>query len=269
MPQRHLPMFPAGVTHITNELAFERRDGKIAYFNGHMPVFVHAEDDVATFRMITSQFCESGYAKQCDIIRAFGVMAGPTELPDQAAFPAHLLLAPEPDRAAMGRHAQEHHPQQMLRDLRRIRANNPRIPARRGAQKVGRVLRVGHRQFSYNFTQGFSAPGVSRVEFDDASETRSYDLSHNAQPRQNPIASSKSERATPMTKSRSVIASLWIAPEHEVAFDLYGAAHTDEPRAEFVLQQGVDLFGHGSKIKNYIVGVGTLRTSFMRSTSRA
>ena len=73
MPQRHLPMFPAGVTHITNELAFERRDGKIAYFNGHMPVFVHAEDDIATFRMITSQFCESGYAKQCDIIRAFGV----------------------------------------------------------------------------------------------------------------------------------------------------------------------------------------------------
>ena len=73
MPQRHLPMFPAGVTHITDELAFERRDGKIAYFNGHMPVFVHAEDDVATFRMITSQFCESGYAKQCDIIRAFGV----------------------------------------------------------------------------------------------------------------------------------------------------------------------------------------------------
>ena len=33
MPQLHLPMFPAGVTHITNELAFERRDGKIAYFN--------------------------------------------------------------------------------------------------------------------------------------------------------------------------------------------------------------------------------------------
>src|ERR1700690_3066969 len=73
MPQRHMPMFSAGVNHITNELAFERRDGKIAYFNGHMPVFVHAEDDVATFRMITSQFCAHGHAKQCDIIRAFGV----------------------------------------------------------------------------------------------------------------------------------------------------------------------------------------------------
>jgi len=73
MPQLHLPMFPAGVTYITSELAFEKRDGRITYFNGHMPVFVHAEDDVATFRMITSQFCESGYARQIDIIRAFGV----------------------------------------------------------------------------------------------------------------------------------------------------------------------------------------------------
>ena len=73
MPQLHLPMFPAGVTPITDELAFERRDGKIAYFNGQIAVFVHAEDDVATFRMITSQFCSHGHARQCDIIRAFGV----------------------------------------------------------------------------------------------------------------------------------------------------------------------------------------------------
>jgi transposase-like protein len=73
MPQLHLPMFPAGVTPITDELAFERRDGKIAYFNGQIAVFSHAENDVATFRMITSQFCAHGHARQCDIIRAFGV----------------------------------------------------------------------------------------------------------------------------------------------------------------------------------------------------
>jgi transposase len=73
MPQLQLPMFPNGVTHITSELAFEKRDGRITYFNGHMRVFTHAEEDIATFRMITSQFCESGYAKQSDIIRAFGV----------------------------------------------------------------------------------------------------------------------------------------------------------------------------------------------------
>jgi hypothetical protein len=73
MPQLHLPMFPDGVTHITNELAFEKKDGRITYFNAHMPVFTHDETDIATFRMITSQFCVNGCAKQSDIIRAFGV----------------------------------------------------------------------------------------------------------------------------------------------------------------------------------------------------
>ena len=38
-----------------------------------MPMVSHAETDVATFRMITSQFCVSGHVKQSDIIRAFGV----------------------------------------------------------------------------------------------------------------------------------------------------------------------------------------------------
>jgi transposase len=66
-------MFPNGVTHITNELAFEKKDGKITYFNGHMPVFRHEENDIASFRMITGQFCATGYTKQSDITRAFGV----------------------------------------------------------------------------------------------------------------------------------------------------------------------------------------------------
>src|SRR5262249_21606836 len=73
MPQLQLPIFPDGVTYITNHLAFRRQDGEVTYFNGHMPVFSHAETDVATFRMITSQFCVSGHVKQSDIIRAFGV----------------------------------------------------------------------------------------------------------------------------------------------------------------------------------------------------
>ena len=73
MPQMHLPFFPEGVKHITSELAFEKKDGQVTYFNGHMPVFVHAEDDIRTFRMITAQFCVNGNAKQADIARAFGV----------------------------------------------------------------------------------------------------------------------------------------------------------------------------------------------------
>ena len=73
MPQLHLPMCPNGVTHITSELAFEKKDGWITYFNGHMPVFRHEENDIASFRMITGQFCATGYTKQSDITRAFGV----------------------------------------------------------------------------------------------------------------------------------------------------------------------------------------------------
>jgi len=73
MPQLHLPIFPNGTAAITDQLAFMKKDGQVTYFNGHMPVFCHAEDDVATFRMITSQFCASGYVKQADIVRAFGV----------------------------------------------------------------------------------------------------------------------------------------------------------------------------------------------------
>jgi|GEM_PF-289901 len=73
MPQIQLPLFPAGVTHITALLAFSKQDGRMTSFNGSMPVFVHEEEDVASLRMITAQFCVNGNAKQADIVRAFGV----------------------------------------------------------------------------------------------------------------------------------------------------------------------------------------------------
>jgi hypothetical protein len=71
--QRWLPVFPDVVTYIANQLAFRRQDGRVTYFNDHVSVFSHAETDIATFRMITSQFCVTGQVKQRDIIRAFGV----------------------------------------------------------------------------------------------------------------------------------------------------------------------------------------------------
>lgn len=73
MPQMHLPIFPEGVTHITPLLAFLKQDGRITYFNGHMPVFIHDEHDLCTFRMITSQFVINGNVKQSQIARAFGL----------------------------------------------------------------------------------------------------------------------------------------------------------------------------------------------------
>jgi len=73
MPQIQLPFFPAGITHITPLLAFRVEDNRVIYFNGNMPVFIHELDDLATFRMITAQFCVNGNTKQAEIARVFGL----------------------------------------------------------------------------------------------------------------------------------------------------------------------------------------------------
>ena len=73
MPQIQLPIFPSGVTHVTPELAFKNEGGLITYFNGTMPVFQHGEKDLASFKMIVSQFYVMGVAKQAELVRAFGV----------------------------------------------------------------------------------------------------------------------------------------------------------------------------------------------------
>lgn len=73
MVQRQLPMFPDGSTEITRDLAVEKREGRVTYFYGTLPVFTHDENDDASFQMITAQFYTNGYVKQMDIVRAFGV----------------------------------------------------------------------------------------------------------------------------------------------------------------------------------------------------
>jgi transposase-like protein len=76
MPQCQLPLFASGVTNITPELAFEKRDGSVYYFNGQLPVFSHAQDDLATFRLFSSQLVINGTATQVEIAKAFGVPLG-------------------------------------------------------------------------------------------------------------------------------------------------------------------------------------------------
>jgi transposase-like protein len=73
MPQVQLPVFPVGATPINPELAFERRDDQVVYFNGHLPVFTHQIDDLASFRFITTQLIVNGTASQGEIVKAFGV----------------------------------------------------------------------------------------------------------------------------------------------------------------------------------------------------
>lgn len=73
MPQMQLPIFPHGLILINRQIGFEKKDGRIYYFHGQLPVFSHDEDDIESFRFITSQLVISGNVKQVEIVNAFGV----------------------------------------------------------------------------------------------------------------------------------------------------------------------------------------------------
>ena len=73
MPQLQLPIFLDGVTLITPELGYSLEDGQVVYLHGMLPVFTHDVTDLASFKMIVSQFYVNGSAKQAQIVKAFGI----------------------------------------------------------------------------------------------------------------------------------------------------------------------------------------------------
>jgi DNA invertase Pin-like site-specific DNA recombinase len=73
MPQLQLPIFPPGLSAITEDLSFQQVDGKVVYFHGLLPVFQHDRKDLKSFRMWTSQLIANGTVRQRDIVQAFGV----------------------------------------------------------------------------------------------------------------------------------------------------------------------------------------------------
>lgn len=73
MPQLQLPIFQEGVNLITPQLGYQREGDEIVYLHGMMPVFLHRVDDIASFKMIISQFYLNGNAKQAELVRAFGI----------------------------------------------------------------------------------------------------------------------------------------------------------------------------------------------------
>src|SRR6266446_10622179 len=73
MPQRQLPIFPAGVTEINSSIAVQKEAGQVVYIHGHLPVFHHEEEDIGSFRMFTSQMIVNGTVKPKEIMKAFRV----------------------------------------------------------------------------------------------------------------------------------------------------------------------------------------------------
>jgi hypothetical protein len=86
MPQIQLPIFPTSRTFLTQELAFEQREEGVYYFNGHLPVFSHPVEDIASFRFFTSRLISNGNATQGGIARAFGVPLVGVKRPTPAAI---------------------------------------------------------------------------------------------------------------------------------------------------------------------------------------
>jgi hypothetical protein len=100
MPQAQLPLFPAGSTRLNDHLGVSCRDGQVTYFNGQLPVFTHAQDDVASFRLFTSQLVANGSATPGQIQRAFGVpkVAVQRALARYRAHGTKAFFAPPPPR---------------------------------------------------------------------------------------------------------------------------------------------------------------------------
>lgn len=73
MPQTLLPIYPSGLIFINPRIGFEKKDGRIYYFHGLLPVFSHDESDLESFRFITSQLVVGGNVKAIEIAQAFGV----------------------------------------------------------------------------------------------------------------------------------------------------------------------------------------------------
>ena len=77
-------------------------------------------------------------------------------MPDQGPLHSDLLPAPFSDRALVGIDAQKRDPQSLLRDLQRFLPIRSAFSTRGSAEKLGRLLRFGHRQFPHHQPRRFS-----------------------------------------------------------------------------------------------------------------
>lgn len=73
--QLQLPIFPSDATSLGSHYSVMQRDEQVWYFLYDMPVFSHAVDDLASFRMYTSSLCDQGHCKLVEVERAFNVSA--------------------------------------------------------------------------------------------------------------------------------------------------------------------------------------------------
>ena len=73
MVKIQLPIFAPEHTFINKQISYQKRGGKVYYFHYNAPIYSHDEEDIASFRYITSQLIVSGNVKEIRVAEAFGV----------------------------------------------------------------------------------------------------------------------------------------------------------------------------------------------------
>jgi len=73
MPQLLLPIAPAGSSALGSLLSVCNTEGQWTYHLGIAVIGRHDEDDLASFRLTTSQLIVEGHCTQADVVRVFGV----------------------------------------------------------------------------------------------------------------------------------------------------------------------------------------------------
>ena len=68
-----LPLFPVEATLINNLVGVQKKENTVYYFNVPMPIFVHDQSDIDSFRYISSQLIVNGVCKHKEIVNCFGL----------------------------------------------------------------------------------------------------------------------------------------------------------------------------------------------------
>ncbi len=69
--QLQLPLFPLDTKLISTCLGVYKKDGIVQYIANGLPVFSHAEEDLQSFRYITSNFILQGLCRQSEVSSCF------------------------------------------------------------------------------------------------------------------------------------------------------------------------------------------------------
>jgi transposase len=71
--QLRLPIFPKEAELINDCFGVYKKDGLVQYIVNGMPIYTHSEDDINSFRFITSNFIHQGLCRKVDVERFFNV----------------------------------------------------------------------------------------------------------------------------------------------------------------------------------------------------